>query len=560
MTSYFLRIIPFLTLFSQILATAELAITANRGVPISVNGKAEVAVGQTFAVVVSVKSSGPLTEPTIGGLGQLTRLGSSSSSKFLMQNGAMTAERSFIYSMRADKEGEYIIGPAQLIVDGKSVTTERIKLIIRAESKTDRRGPAFIEMSVNKNAVMVGEPVTVILKLYMQDGVELAQPFVANFTGAGWTVHSSVAKPAYNKTVQGNVYRVNEQHLVISSPISGTVTIPAMTAFCAIAQQAPNIFDLFGFGVRQSETFSVSTGQVSIAVKPLPAYKGTVHGMGIFSNFVAELTSLQAKVGEGVVVRLSVEGNNDMQQVTAPTLQLPEGLTSYESNHHVQEIAENHWRKTFEYIVQGLQPGSFTIKPQAFTYFDHAQCVYKTLRTQPVTLKVTGAAVATPAEPMKQAVVEPLATPTKVSTERTIVAKQVASYIPLLLGLLVAIIILGFILYKLLRWLRRPLDLKATAFSRARKQFAQLKKTNNTTGVYLLFVNLFADRLEIPAGHVTEQLMYDVLKKRGMPTEKIDQWMHDFVTISAAAYAPMIVKEQLMTTAERWLRELGSWI
>lgn len=560
MKTHFLKIIPFLTLFSQILATAELAITANRGVPLSVDGKAEVVIGQTFAVVVSVKSSGQLTEPTIAGIGQLTRLGSSSSSKFLMQNGAMTAERSFVYSVRADKEGEYIIGPAQLMVDNKPVTTERIKLVIRAESKSDRRGPAFIEMSVNKNNVMVGEPITVILKLYMQDGVELAQPFVANFAGAGWTVHSSVTKPAYNKTVQANVYRVNEQHIVISSPISGIVTIPALTVFCEIAQQAPNIFDLFGFGVRQSETFSVSTSQVSIPVKPLPAYKGTVHGMGIFTNFVAELTTRQAKVGEGIVVRLSVEGNNDMQQVIAPTLQLPDGLTSYESNHHVQEITENHWRKTFEYIVQGLQPGTFTIQPQIFTYFDHVQCAYKTLRTRPMTLQVTGAPVVPSEESVKKTAVETVSTPTTSARKPELSAHPLANYVPLFLGLFVAIIVLGLLLYKLLCWLRRPIDLKATAFSRARKQFLQLKKTNNTTGVYLLFVHLFADRLEMPAGHITEQVMYNVLKKRGMPNEKIDQWMHDFVTMSEAAYAPMVVKEQLMVTAQAWLRELGAWI
>src|SRR5260370_33558061 len=66
----------YVTALLPLVASVELAITANRGQLLSADGKAEVHIGQPFSVVVSVRnSSGQLSEPTIAGLKQFVLRG-----------------------------------------------------------------------------------------------------------------------------------------------------------------------------------------------------------------------------------------------------------------------------------------------------------------------------------------------------------------------------------------------------------------------------------------------------------------------------------------------------
>ena len=45
--------------------------------------------------------------------------------------------------------------------------------------------------------------------------------------------------------------------------------------------------------------------------------------------------------------------------------------------------------QTWEYVVQGLKPGTFTIPAQSIRFFDTNSRQYKTLKTEPLTITVT---------------------------------------------------------------------------------------------------------------------------------------------------------------------------
>ena len=121
-----------------------------------------------------------------------------------------------------------------------------------------------------------------------------------------------------------------------------------------------------------------------MTVQELPAYKGHVDAVGTFKSFDAKINPPVAQEGEGMVLMLEVEGDGDLTNI--PTLQLqnmPGSLKWYDSKQYIRDTRgiNDLPVKCFEYIVQGLDHGSWEIPPQSFTYFDVQQHQYITLKT-----------------------------------------------------------------------------------------------------------------------------------------------------------------------------------
>lgn len=517
------------------------------------NGEVELPAQEPFSIVLTVNgASDKLGEPSIAGLGQFVLQGTSSTSRYLVQNGVMSAERSFIFTVRAPKPGLFTVGPAQISISGKIAHSDRVKVKVVTTSASSDKGPAFLEVAADKKSVLVGQPVTVVIKFYMRDGVQVSQPLMLDFARHGWTVKSSTPQPPYTKTIRAQVYTVHEHIVVLQSATAGQKTIPALTVDCVIPSQTQHLFDMFGFAGRHGEAYQAHSDPITIIVTELPSYKGTVHGMGNLTELSASLDREQAQVGEGVILRLMLTGKGDEQQNHAPTLQLPADVTAYESHQHVDAKADGSWCKTFEYIVQGLKPGVMKIPEQAFTFFDPELYTYRTLHSKPVTLTV---------HPSK--VEQKVEQPSKPKKSKIIPVQKHVDYLPILLwvvtGLLGLLAVLG--IFVLVRGRYRATQTPhATAFKRAKKQLKLLQKTHNPSGLYQVLINFFAERAQVPVGHVTELLMRERLIKAGMSTEKTTILLHHVALLTEVAFAKRAVEQQIFVEAERWLDELNRWL
>ena len=504
----------------------------------------EIPAQQPFSILLKVNSQEQLGKPSIAGLGQFLLQGTSSTSRFVVRNGTMSAERSFNYSVRAERPGTYIIGPAQLDVGGKSEESNRVKITVTPAAKSDERGPAFLEVTTDKKMVMVGQPVTVTLKLFVKDGVQQAQPMAIDFARHGWTVQNSDPVQSSQRTIHGQVYHVYEQKFMLKSSVPGKKTIPALTVdLVAPVQQQMSLFSLFG----RQELVQAHSESIEVTVTDLPQHNGPVHGIGNFTKFEAELVPTTARVGEGMVLKLKALGAGETQH--SPELVLPENVTAYESRHH-----EN----TFEYVVQGLQPGKYKLPAQQFTFFDQQKNSYKTLKSNPITLTITGAAV----EPIKAAP-ELQEQP---QTQSVVAPTTVASSINYKRWLLVVLLaLLGFVLVwlfyrKLQSWYRGTQTVQATAFKRAYKQLQYLQKTNNPAGLYQLFITLISERTQTPVGDITEFSIRHKLFELGVAQVQIDELLNFMSEITEIAFARRTIGSDSFSRARHWLDQLRRWL
>ena len=138
--------------------------------------------------------------------------------------------------------------------------------------------------------------------------------------------------------------------------------------------------------------------------KPLPPTDKQCQGVGHFTRFTASLNASQLAEGDAALLTLALEGDYP-DSVQTPVLNLPSELRSYESTSKMSTL-HGTTVQTWEYVVQGLKPGTFTIPAQSIRFFDTNSRQYKTLKTEPLTITYTPSTrakvVAGPLEPEKK--------------------------------------------------------------------------------------------------------------------------------------------------------------
>src|SRR5476651_2729997 len=89
--------------------------------------KSEVGTGDRFEVTFSVNGNAErFTPPTLAGFEIVG--GPNQSSSMQIINGSTSMSIAFSYVLMPTKEGDFVIGPASIVVNGKRLTTNPIKI------------------------------------------------------------------------------------------------------------------------------------------------------------------------------------------------------------------------------------------------------------------------------------------------------------------------------------------------------------------------------------------------------------------------------------------------
>jgi len=144
-----------------------------------------------------------------------------------------------------------------------------------------------------------------------------------------------------------------------------------------------------------TEQFLITSSAPTVQVKPLPApapasFMGAV---GQFT-FTSKVVPTTAAVGEPITWTLSLEGTGNWP--------VGLGLPAREASKDFHAFAPNTQRKTrdgtlFEgsltedIVLMPTKPGTYTLGPVAYSYFDPAAGTYKTVRAEAVKVTITAA-------------------------------------------------------------------------------------------------------------------------------------------------------------------------
>jgi hypothetical protein len=259
----------------------------------------------------------------------------------------------------------------------------------------------FLETHAGAATAWVGQPVLVETTLY----TSVATPHFdwiddPTFKGA-WTESLAVDSNREAARVEkgGRQYMafpVSRKVVVPTAP--GAIAIPQATALVQVQRPSRDRFGML-FGLEPLVNLQRKTSPLTITARPLPEagkppdFDGTVGSYRIS----ATADRKQAEVGDAIALRVTVEGLGSLQAAKPPRLPSIPDAKFYDPK--IVENAStgaNHLssRKTWEWVVVPLSPGSLDLPAASFSYFDTESGTYREARADlPTVAVVRGAAV-----------------------------------------------------------------------------------------------------------------------------------------------------------------------
>lgn len=379
-----------------------------------------VAMGEQFRLSFTVNGNGSdLQLPDLSNFDVLMGPSTSQSTSMQWINGKTTESVSFsyIFVLRAKKEGKFTIRPASIKVDGKTYESNSQDIQVakgqpkpaapqqQNSSDTDNapaanisRDNLFVRAIVDKTHVYKGEQIVATVKLYLSPNVPLngfddvKLPTYDGFWTKDIDVPTQVnfTREVYN----GRIYQVGILKKTILFPQQiGVIKISPFEITCLVRQrirQQQSFFDDFFDNYRVVKAKVVSD-PVNINVKDLPNPPADFSGAVGNFNFSGSIDKTTAKTNEAITLRLTVSGKGNLSLINPPKLNLPQDFEAYDPKTTDKTKADDNGLTgsvTYEYLFIPRYAGEFTIPPTPFVFFNPETGKYETRMSESYQLKI----------------------------------------------------------------------------------------------------------------------------------------------------------------------------
>ncbi len=335
---------------------------------------------------------------------------SARNSSYSFDNGRISSSNALTltYFLVPGGPGQAEIPPFDVVVGGTTYRTQPLRFAVEA----GRNGPAppsgsqsappdddsgdteesgsvdvFVQAKLGQSSVFSGQPVVLDVTLYA----------AAPVNGFNWTdlptlpglwAEDLPVDPSRERHVvvlngrQYNAYPVARKLLVPTS--SGALTVQPFTAQIQVRRASRDPFGAF-FSLGGFMNVVRRTGALKLDVKPLPPAGRPADFSGAVGAFRMKVVADRNAVdlGDAVAVRVTVEGEGSLQSAGPPKLTPPPEVKVYDPKtlDDVMTGADHLGaRKTWEWVVVPLAPGTVKVPAPTFSYFDPASASYRQLQ------------------------------------------------------------------------------------------------------------------------------------------------------------------------------------
>lgn len=408
----------------------------------SATGPSIIGVGEQFRISFTINADNvsKFTPPSISGFDVLGGPSTSRSSSYNSINGRTTSSSTttFTYVLMANKEGAFTIGGAKINANGKTYTSNSLKIKVQknptqAQRSQQQRGYSqpqgnqrpqqpqvtvldnkalFIKAYANKSKAYVGEEIIITYKLYTLVPISEYQVNKMPLNKGFWIEELDMSKDPKisEEVVDGKRYQVATLRKVIAYPQeSGNLTIAPLDIDVVAqvqtrVQRRTSTGDPF-FDSFFNDPFFQSIGQIgyervkknlksnkiSVNVNPLPSTNSNFSGAVGNFQITASASPLKCKTNEAITLKYTISGSGNLSLIDKINLKIPNEFESYDPTIDDQinkTQGGSVGKRTFEYILIPRVQGEFKIPKVEFTYFDIKTKQYKTLSTQEFVLNI----------------------------------------------------------------------------------------------------------------------------------------------------------------------------
>jgi len=352
------------------------------------------------SVVLTVSVSGSRdgdSMPDIRGLETFDVRSGGTSSRVEFINGKMSSGVDYTYFLQPQKIGSFQIGPARVLINGQTYTsnTAKLRVVKPAGGQGNANSAIFLTAELSDDTVYVEEQTIYTLKLFLRRNVKNIN---LNLPQAENLIFKQISKPAeYRSTRNGQNYRVIEvQYAVMPSKAGSYAVDPAkmsMTVLQSRRSSSRNFFDDPFSSFSSGRPLSVSSKSLLLTVSPLPQEGKPPDFSGLVGKFKmwSKLEPISLKTGESATLTVSVSGQGNVNRI--PDLKMPElaHIKIYADKpvlESTQDSEGTKGSKTMKWALVPEKDGRLEVPPVAVSFFDTENQRYKTLTSSQYTLSV----------------------------------------------------------------------------------------------------------------------------------------------------------------------------
>ena len=503
-------------------------------------------------------------------------------------NGQQSFGMTLTYALTPTQPGEFNLPALRAEVGGQVLTTPPLKLtaVKAPTSAADNAGDklAFFRLLVPKKEVYAGEIVSVQLQVCVREDVANAQgilqwfqnfeacPLKAEGVSIIKTAHAQFQQGRIGNHVYGVVTFITSLSPIKTGPITLTSTEFPMTLQIPLPNQPrrdpSDPFGLFRRIQVEEKRVSLSAEPETLTALPLPKEGVPPSFNGAVGSFTMTVSAGPTNVaaGDPVTVKVQLAGRGAFDSLALPEQNAWRDFKTYPPTTKVDttDPLGLQGTKTFEQVVVPQSADIKALPPVVFSFFNADQKRYQTLTQPAIPLIVRpGGSAPMPvvAATTRAAADAPSPTQDIVHIKpRLGVVAQIAP--PLVqqswfLGLQ-AVPVLAWL--SALLWRRRTEMLANNPRLRRRRQVAQvirqglqdlhrLAAENNSDEFFATLVRLLqeqlGERLDVPASAITEAVIEERLRPRGVPEATLTSLRELFQTCNLARYAPIKSSQEL---------------
>lgn len=320
-------------------------------------------------------------------------------------NGVRSYSKTYSYTLAPTARGQFTIKQATIVIGGNTYksTPKPVEVTAAVDKPSDQMSvddvadeSLHLVAEVSKTDPYLNEALSVVYKLYVGPSISVSayelldNPKYNNF----WSQDIPVTqRSAQNETYKGKPYRyVVLKRIVLYPQKSGKLEIEPLSLEVSIDVPS-NKRDFFGGRIYSQANKTVSAGNRSINVKPLPEKGKPVNFSGAVGNFdfSVSTTKTELNASESLQAKVEVSGKGNLKLFQLPEPNLPSALEVYEPEFEESvrtTLSGSQGKVSNNYTIVPSFKGKYPIPGISFTYFDPNSESYKTLTSKEIMINV----------------------------------------------------------------------------------------------------------------------------------------------------------------------------
>jgi hypothetical protein len=573
-------------MFAVLVWSAWLALNASGATFSATLDRDTISVGESATLSLTVEGGTPESFPAPQGNANLQVTEGGTSTEFKFVNGQSSSSMTHTYRLTPRQPGDYTIAPLTIDVEGEKLSSQTVALKVLKPSAPPAAAVnsgselAFLKLVLPRKEVYVGETFTAQLQLHLLNRIQGAgQIQLTGFPADGFSVGKLVEGQRRQTQIGNGIYTVIPIEVALKAIKAGSMTIGPVTFSLVVelpsSGRQRDAFDPFGmFNRGEQRQISVATSTETVQSLALPQDKVPADFNGAIGRFTMSMTAgpTNLTAGDPITVKVQISGRGTLDALTLPEQPAWHEFKTYPPTTKV-DITDQlglQGTKTFEQIAVPQSSDVKALPAMSFSFFDPEAKAYRTLSQPAIPLSVRPGGVAAPPSVLTTRTggntPPPPAQDIVPNKQRVGTIAQIAP--PLaergwFLGVQ-AIPILVFVSAVVAR--KRTENLANNPRLRRQREVAQIvdqgirdlhttAAENNSDRFFAILTRLLqeqlGERLGVPASAITEAVIDEKLRPRGIPDSILGPLQELFQLSNLVRYAPIKTSQELAAIIPR---------